>query len=224
MAPEPVFPASRPLPEPDEIFPGGAVKGSCTSAEIGSRSCVPVLELEPVDLGNKDGIPPARRHFVRATRPILMALALLSLQGVAFGQSASATCSVSVRIVEPLTIQKERDLAFGDLVRGSNGVVKVDPSGTRTGNAGISFGTTGSTSALFTVQTNGGTFQVQLPSSVTLTGPAGQNLEVRNFQSATQAQPGGKRHQVQVGASLALDGTQPLGDYTGSYQITVAYN
>ncbi len=172
--------------------------------------------------------PPATprvEYCMKPSRWRALPLALLFGGTVGYGQ-VSATATIHVRIVEPLGITRLRDLDFGEVVRGSAGRVEVDPEGRRTSQGSVSLGSSTVASALFQVRSGGGSFQVQLPDRVRLTSGTQATLEARDFKAVLKplAEGQGRLHQVQIGASLQLDGSQVVGDYFGSFKVTVAYD
>jgi len=153
-------------------------------------------------------------------------LTLLSKGGVAT-QPVNITVTVDPT---PISILNASDLAFGAVVLGSNGgTVVVAPGGART-LTGDLLPLEGGGAAAFTVSgVAGASYTVMLPASTTLSNGGGQNLLVDAFTSS----PGGNaglldtvtgQQALQVGATLNVLPGQAPGQYTGTFQVTVAYN
>ncbi|WP_243321223.1 DUF4402 domain-containing protein [Geothrix sp. SG200] len=174
----------------------------------------------------------------------IFAGALLLAAPVAFAQSATATASsvpASARIYVPITVSLTNGgLSFGDIFASTaGGDVTLDPQNNTRTTTDPALGTTGSVSAA-TFKVTGkrnATYAITLPSngSVTLTG-AGTAMPVNNFtasvegaaatSNATGLLPNvANAAQIfAVGGTLTLGANQTDGDYTGTFNVTVAYN
>ncbi|MCA3256143.1 MAG: DUF4402 domain-containing protein [Alphaproteobacteria bacterium] len=168
----------------------------------------------------------------------LRALAVLALAAglatPAMAQSsATASASATTRIITPITLTKTADLAFGNVVRPStgSGTVTIGSGAdtiavTGTGAAAAS-GTT--SRAKFTVGGEGGqTFSITVPASVTMTS-GGNNLVVTLSSAAATGTISGSlgtpgTATVNVGGSFPITNTTVSGNYTGNFNVTVAYN
>jgi hypothetical protein len=124
-------------------------------------------------------------------------------------------------------IQTDADLVFGKLAVGpAPGTVTIAASGARTSNGGASL--VGSTcgSARFAVTGTPTTaFGIVLPSSTSLVSGAA-HMTVDSFQSTpsgTSVLDGSGRRDLQVGATLHVNAGQARGAYSGSFDVTVAY-
>jgi hypothetical protein len=135
--------------------------------------------------------------------------ALAALATPALAQnSATATASGTTTIIQPITISKTADLGFGTIVKPTTGAstISVSPTGnTRTvtgGNATFANGN-GVSSASFTVRGEGAQhFSIQVPASFNMTGSL----------------------VLGVGGSFPLATNTASGAYSGTFQVTVAYN
>lgn len=169
----------------------------------------------------------------------LVALATLRVAQAADNASASATAEV----LQPIAITKSADLVFGNVVAG-NGVVTVATNGART-KAGATalptgvtpvaarFDVTGSTNNTFaidyagsdTVLTNGTPADDMavnwITEAVGTATPTGKTDETTD--AATGTLNAGAAY-IYVGGKLTVGGTQAAGTYTGTVQVTVAYN
>lgn len=155
--------------------------------------------------------------------------------GNAFAQSAdtsNATATTSVTIIRPLTITKTSDLAFGRIVRPRTGTGTVTLA--NTGNsvvaaAGAVALASTTSRAIFTIAGEGAqALTTTIAPSVSLT--SGTNtLSVTLLPDFTStvtldgalAAAGAKT--LNVGGSFNLLDTQASGAYTGTFQVTVAY-
>ncbi len=161
----------------------------------------------------------------------LFTVAALAMTAEAFAQSNSASTSASAtaRIVTPIAIAKVTDLNFGDVVSsGAAGTVIVTPAGVRSAGGGATLGNGGSVAAAsFTVSGQGSaTYAITLPASATVTSGA-NNMTVDTFTSnpsGTGALSAGGSQTLNVGATLQVGASQATGTYTGSFNVTVAYN
>jgi hypothetical protein len=178
------------------------------------------------------------------TRILLgMSTALLSVS--AFGQStASASGSATAHIFVPIAITPGATLAFGKVApTASNGtlVLATDNSVTPTNVTAIAGSTT--TAGSFNVTgEKGAAFSVTLPSSTSLSDGASHSMTVDTFTikwtnntnvagslissggTATLGTlVGGGAAGLAVGGTLHVNSAQAAGDYTGSYNVDVAY-
>jgi len=154
----------------------------------------------------------------------------LSINTNAQTASSTATASASARIVTPLEITKNVDLAFGNIAAGpSAGVVTIATDGTRSGVGGVTLIAAGNVSnaAQFSiVGYPSATFAISLPSSITIAN-GGYSMTVDNFVSslgATSTLDVNGENGLNVGADLQVGAGQEPGLYTGSFDVTVAYN
>ena len=175
---------------------------------------------------------------MRSLKWVMGAAALASAHtAAAQPNQASASAPGSITVIQPITLVKNTDLAFGSLVAPSNGsnTVTIDPSsGTRTisgsGDASLSTAVTASR-ATYSVGGEGGiAFSVTVPSSFTMTRAGGvETLPVSlNASALTGALSGALGSSG--GANFSIGGALPLtsstvpGNYTGTFNVTVGYN
>lgn len=159
-----------------------------------------------------------------------MFVMLLSINTNAQTASSTATASASARIVTPLEIMKDVDLAFGNIAAGpSAGTVTVATDGTRNGNGGvilIEAGNVNSAAQFSIIGYASATFAITLPSDIEISNGTSQ-MTVDNFISdlgATSTLDGNGEATLNVGATLNVNAGQEPGLYTGSFDVTVAYN
>lgn len=150
--------------------------------------------------------------------------------------SATATANGTAAIVQPVTLVKNTDLAFGSLVRPSTGAntVTIDQSsGARSlsGGGDASLAASTISRATYSVGGEGGaSFSVTVPGSFTMTRTGGsETLPVSLTASALSGSLNGSLGGVGganfgVGGSLPLSSSTVPGDYHGTFDVTVGYN
>ena len=162
------------------------------------------------------------------------AAALAALASPAYAQSsATASASSTTRIISPITLTKTADLAFGAIVKAStgnavvtigNGADTVNVTGT---NAAAASGTI--SRAKYTVGGEGGqTFAITVPGTMTMSS-GGDNITVNLTTAAATGTLSGSlgsagTFALNVGGNFTIPAAQASGDYTGSFNVTVAYN
>jgi hypothetical protein len=147
--------------------------------------------------------------------------------------SATATASGSATIIQPLTITKNNDLAFGAIVKPTTGTATVTingSTGARTVTGTAAANATGVSRAVFTVSGEGAQhFSITVPSTFSMTSGA-------NSLVVTTANPTGATGLLSgsigstgslslgVGGSFNLTSATASGAYTGTFTVTVAYD
>ena len=161
----------------------------------------------------------------------------LALGGMAAAQSSSSqTTSGSATIIQPITLTKSTDLAFGKIVRPSSGTntVSVDEAtGARAtvggGNATL-LASTVSRAAYAVAGEGGQTFSISMPASFNMTRAGGaETLTVTLAATAASGTLSGSLGSAGsasfgVGGSVPLSSSTATGAYTGTFDVTVAYN
>lgn len=163
--------------------------------------------------------------------------ALSALATPAFAQnSATASTTGSVKIIQPLTLEKDTDLAFGSVVKptsGTNTVAISASDGARAlsggGDAALAPSTSGR--ATYTVTGEGGqTFSISTPTSFDMSRQGGSDtITVSLTKSAAAGTLSGSLGSsgtatFGVGGSFDVASTTATGSYSGSFDVTVAYN
>lgn len=166
----------------------------------------------------------------------LAAAAVSAIAAPAMAQtSTTQSTSATVKIVQPITLTKVTDLAFGTVVKPSSGNNTITistgsdtPAITGAGSAAVS-GT--ASRASFTVGGEGGsTFSITVPSSVTMTRSGGsETLSVTLTASGSSGTLSGSIGSAgsatfKVGGAFTVASTTVSGNYSGSFNTTVAYN
>ncbi len=163
-----------------------------------------------------------------------ISLALLTLP--AFGTIVPtappvATASSEARIVTGITIINTQGMSFGAIVKTpTGGLVTLDPQGTRTASGGAILASSNAVSpaAFLTTGESGYTYAVMLPQSMILVrhrGNSNKTMIVDNFQTLPSYYLllNGQQS-FTVGATLHVGPHQAPGTYTGSFDVTAAYN
>lgn len=131
-------------------------------------------------------------------------------------------------------LTKGADLSFGAIVPYSGGTVKVTPLGVRSATGGVlPVPASAVSAATFTVTgASNATYAISLAppiGTVTLSDGAGHSMAVDTFTSdpigsgtVSAASPG--TQELKVGATLHVAASQAVGQYTGSYEVTVTFN
>jgi len=162
---------------------------------------------------------------------------VLAMGGPALAQtSATQSTSVTTKIVQPITLSKGSDLAMGSIVKPTSGsnTVSIDAaSGVRAlsgaGDAALAASTT--SRAAYTVGGEGAqTFSITAPGSVNLTRSGGSEvLSVTLAKTASSGTLSGSLGSAGtatfgVGGSFAVTNTTVSGSYSGTFDVTAAYN
>lgn len=167
------------------------------------------------------------------------AAALSMIAGSALAQTAANTDTVTsnstARIIQPITLAQTGSLGFGTIIRprSGNDVVTVDKDGNRS-KAGDAVLLGGTVEALtYTVSGEGAqAFTATVPTTFNLTGTSGNTIAVTLLPGTLPTVLSGTADASQtagtatfkVGGSIPVASNTPTGSYTGSFNVTVAYN
>ncbi len=177
---------------------------------------------------------------MKKTLAFALALGSLAAAGPAFAQAANTdtdTASGSVTIIRPLTLTKTTDLAFGRVVQptGGTGTVSIANNSTTVigGSGAVVLGGQTTSHAVFGVSGEGN--QV-----VNITSPANFDLSngtdtitvtlapdwntTTNQVTLTGSLGGAGAATLNLGGSFSLPSSISSGAYTGTFNVTVAYN
>ena len=172
---------------------------------------------------------------INKTLAALFAVALFTvLTGSMFAQSTASTSgNAEARIVAGISIAKNVDLAFGQIVRSASaGTVTLDPStNQRTAKGGVTLGqNAGFNAAEFEVTGEPEyKFQLTLPKSINITRQGGKEImSVDGFKTTLGATNEGALDSkgsmaFSLGATLNVDANQATGTYDGSFSVTATY-
>jgi len=165
----------------------------------------------------------------------VVALAALSPLTAFAQSSANVSTTGSARIVQPISIAKDSDLAFGTIVRavtGTNTITVNETTGARTltGAGDGVLVTSTVTRAAYTVTGEGGqTFSISVPATFSMTGSTSGTITVNLTPTAATGTLSGTvgaagTATFGVGGDFSLPSSQATGQYSGSFTATVAYN
>lgn len=171
----------------------------------------------------------------------LVALAITGASGAYAQSTGSDTGTASIKVIRPITVTKDRDLAFGTIVRpsstGTDGQVSIAATnaGTRSvTNDVVALASPASSSAQFTIAGEGAQFvSVTIPATVTLERSGGsETLELtvaHNLATPGNTQLDGSlggdgSTTVYVGGSIPITTTTATGDYSKTFTVSAAYN
>lgn len=160
-------------------------------------------------------------------KKLLLAVALLGLSANAAAQTASSTINVEIES-RAITLTNTGGLNFGRVLPyGSAGIVFVSTNGTGSAsNAYISDATNIRASSWAVTGIPGAPFAVTLPTSVTISNGT-ENMTVTSFNRSGATQlflDAAGNNNFAVGARLNVGANQPVGTYTGTFNVTVNYN
>jgi spore coat protein U-like protein len=160
-------------------------------------------------------------------KKFLLAVALLGLSANAAAQTASSTINVEIES-RAITLVNNGGLNFGKVLPyGSAGFVFVATNGVGSAsNAFISDATNVRASSWAVTGIPGAPFAVTLPTSVTISNGT-ENMTVSSFNRSGAGQPfldAAGNGSFNVGARLNVGANQPVGVYTGTFNVTVSYN
>ena len=159
---------------------------------------------------------------------VLVLAASVFFAGSAFAQS-SATANATASIVNGLAITKTADLRFGNIIpSGSIGTVSVSTASARAGSGGAT-PTSGKAygAASFDVNGTGSlTYAITLPGSISISDGATHTMTVDTFVSSPDGAGtlNAGYQEIKVGGTIHVGINQVVGDYTGTFDVSVAYN
>lgn len=154
--------------------------------------------------------------------------AILPFQAFAVPSSESVSVNATATVVAPVLVEQTQAMAFGNIAKIGSGGGTVTTASGGTGSAGADFaGTPAATTAQFGVTGTASTaYTVTSPSTVTLSETGGDEMTLTlSFASgsASRTTDGSGDDSFELAGSLAVNGDQAVGSYTGSYTVSVAY-
>ena len=162
-----------------------------------------------------------------------LSAAIFAFSTISFGQDTSTgTANAGANIITPISIVKVTDINFGDLVPSTEESVTVvmNQSGVITSAAQYYLSTGTRTAASFTISGEADhTYKINCPTTIALAGPGDDMTLTFNSSLASLAIDGtpltltGGTQTLNLGGSLALAKNQTAGAYTGTFNVTVAY-
>lgn len=161
------------------------------------------------------------------------AVAVIAAYSNQAAAQATATSSADAVIATPITLTNTAGLNFGTILAGTAAstvqmTAAASPTRTVTGGDASLIASTIS-AATFTVDGNAGqTYAITLPADGSVTITSGANtMSINGFthsEGATPTLSGTPPDTIHVGATLSVGANQAAGTYTGSFDVTVAYN
>jgi hypothetical protein len=164
---------------------------------------------------------------------IAASLALIvGLLSAGTGFAAQDSSAASADVVAAIAIDNTVPLEFGQIVPSAViGTVALNPTTAARsplGGVTLSNGITPTAASFNVTGSANSTYAITLPSSILLTG-AGVDLTVDTFTSDPTVAAGGTlsglgAQALKVGAKVHLGVSQAAGEYSGTFDVSVAYN
>jgi len=148
------------------------------------------------------------------------------ISGAAFAQEeATETAQASADIVSPITIEGQGDLNFGKVANNTAGTVVVGTDSDISVSTLSQIGDTTPSAATFDVTAaNGFSYSITLPESVNLNnGSEDITVDAFNHDAEGNTTGTGAVQTIGVGATLNVASGQATGNYTGNFNVSVAY-
>jgi hypothetical protein len=182
---------------------------------------------------------------------VLAALALLALAALAASADPVAPTSASASVVDSTSGMVRGELIFGAFIPGpAGGTVTIDPrysGAARLSYSGVTMIVTSTISDVWFYVTGspGAYYRITLPTSTTIARDGGGTMVVDTFRCCpTSRMSGGNRvyntrgrlrvvpsggyaagtDEFNVGATVHAASTQPVGPYSGTFTVSVAYD
>jgi len=173
-------------------------------------------------------------NMKRIILSIVVITLFVSLPGQVLGQ-ASETTVASVDVVPVISITEDAPLNFGQVIPGTtSGTVTLSTSNVRTGTEDIVLYGSTSTNAAYTVAgIAGNAYVITLPIADVDVSLGDVHLVVNAFKAfvtstgaegLTGTLSGSGRDNIKVGAVLTLPAGTGIGRYSGTFDVSVAYN
>jgi hypothetical protein len=150
---------------------------------------------------------------------------------------ATENTAAAARIVTPISITETASLHFGTMaiLAGSPGTCVLSTQGARTQTGGVNLSVQAPTASNAAYNVSGAvntTYGITLPSTITVTsGPANMTINSLLARTASAAANGltgtlsaSGTDNFTVGGTLNVAAGQATGVYTGTFDVTVAYN
>ena len=157
------------------------------------------------------------------------AVLAVSILGFATINAQAAEGTATATVITPIAITAVNQLDFGKFAGFTGGNVVMTAGGSRSFTGTVVAGVNAGNAASFSVTGDAGsTYAITLPTSATLTGP-GTDMVVGTFISSPTVVAGGTLNgsgaqTLSVGATLVVPASQVAGNYSGTFDVTVAYN
>ncbi|WP_051119746.1 DUF4402 domain-containing protein [Gillisia sp. CAL575] len=151
------------------------------------------------------------------------------IAGTTFAQDA-ASAVVNAAIVSPITIVKVGDLNFGTINgTATGGNVTVTNGGNRSfaNDDMVITSATPITAAIFNITAASSySYSISIPPSTLAGGSGGDPMNVtftHSREGSTKRIGDGLEQELRVGGTLVVNNAQKVGAYTGTVEVTVAY-
>lgn len=141
--------------------------------------------------------------------------------------------TISATSVAAQSISNATSLSFGSFVAGTGGTVTVSPASIRSATGGVTLISSGAGAASqATISgTLGSTYSITLPAnnSVSLSDGNAHTMAVNQFASNPAATSGSTglllvgSQNLLIGATLSVTNNQVVGNYSGTFSVTVTY-
>lgn len=165
-----------------------------------------------------------------------LGMILMGFSANSFGQTPA---SASANIISPISLVNDADLLFGNIIKSGAGTVTISTAGSPSYSSVAAPSVTGIRQAAAFTATgfSGSTYDIILPDDATISigdDIPTQKMTIDNFKgkstsmetedhAATGILTGGSES-FTVGATLNVKIGTLVGNYTGSFSVTVAYN
>ena len=162
----------------------------------------------------------------------LAGIAMVATSGAALAQtSATESTNASVKIVQPISMTEDKALVFGTIVRPGSGSSTVtmpttsDTPEVTSGTAAVAGGGAARSRAAYTVTGEAGqTYSITLQqASIQLTGTA-TPITLNLTRSKNTGTLTAGTDTFYVGGNMTIANTTLSGDYTGTFNVDIAYN
>jgi Domain of unknown function (DUF4402) len=146
------------------------------------------------------------------------------------GRTSTVTFHVRADFLTAIALAKVTDLSFGSAIMSATpGTVVLTPAGARSATGGVTLASGGLVGpATFTVSGDAAaSYSVTLPASITLSRSGGGTLTISpviSTPSGTGTLDGTGQQTLSVGGTLNVAANQQAGAYSGTFNVTVAYN
>ena len=150
---------------------------------------------------------------------------------------ATENTAAAAKIVTPISITETSSLHFGTMaiLAGTPGTCVLSTQGVRTQTGGVNLSVQAPTASNAAYNVSGAvntTYSITLPASITVTsGPSSMTINALLARTASAGSDGltgtlsaGGTDSFTVGGTLNVSQGQATGTYTGTFDVTVAYN
>lgn len=164
------------------------------------------------------------------TKILTLAIAILGFTTASFAQS-NATATSSATLLTPLTIENKANLDFGTLASSNtNGtaILSTDGGVTKTGGVGVivTSGVTPKAAQFLVTGALNSKYHMVAPSSIELTGPAGNLTLTLNYDKSTTELNDltSGTSTIKVGGILDIPANTVAGTYTNASGLKITVN